>query len=355
MSRRNYGCRVSDKYTYQGLRVVVMENQKLRISILADKGTDIFEFLYKPKDIDFMWRSPLEIINPNSFSPTSATSDSFFLDCYEGGWQEVFPSGGSRSSYKGAEFGLHGEVFSLPWEGSIVEDGPEKVTVKFSVRTYRTPFYLEKRLTLLQDKPVLFIEETLVNEGHEEMEFMWGHHPAVGRPFLSEDCRLDIPAKKVIVDPLLPSTTRLRPEDEFPWPIGPGKDGKEVDLSRIPPPSAKACDMVFLTDLEEGWYAITNDKIKVGFGMRWDKQLFPYIWYWQDYHGLLGYPCYGRSYDIALEPFTSYPRVGLEEAIRQGTSKKIAPGASIQTKLLAFAYEGISGIKGVTEQGEVQR
>lgn len=234
MSRRNHGCRLSDEYTYKGLRVLVMENEKLRVSILLDKGTDIFEFLYKPKDIDFMWRSPLGVVNPATHVPSSARSDGSFLDYYEGGWQEVFPSGGSHSAYKGAEFGLHGEVSTIPWQAIILEDTEKRITVKLWVRTYRTPFYLEKQLTLVQDKAILFIKERLVNEGEEEMEFMWGHHPALGEPLLSEDCRIDIPAGKVIVASLPPLTSRLHPKDEFSWPIGPGKNGEEVDLSKNP-------------------------------------------------------------------------------------------------------------------------
>ena len=42
---RNYGCRINDEYTYRGMRVMVMENDLLRISILLDKGTTIFEYL----------------------------------------------------------------------------------------------------------------------------------------------------------------------------------------------------------------------------------------------------------------------------------------------------------------------
>ena len=53
---RNFGCRVSDDYHYRGLRTVVLENSQLRLSVLVDKGTDIFELLYKPMDIDFMYR-----------------------------------------------------------------------------------------------------------------------------------------------------------------------------------------------------------------------------------------------------------------------------------------------------------
>ena len=55
---RNYGCRMNTSCFYSDFRLVILENQFLRISILADKGTDIFEFLYKPKDVDFMWLSP---------------------------------------------------------------------------------------------------------------------------------------------------------------------------------------------------------------------------------------------------------------------------------------------------------
>ena len=56
-SRRNYGCRISDDYTCKGLRTLFMENEKLRVSFLLDKGTDIFEFLHKPQGIDFMLRA----------------------------------------------------------------------------------------------------------------------------------------------------------------------------------------------------------------------------------------------------------------------------------------------------------
>ena len=38
---RNFACRVHDECTFRGLNVVVMENEFLRIGILADKGTEV--------------------------------------------------------------------------------------------------------------------------------------------------------------------------------------------------------------------------------------------------------------------------------------------------------------------------
>ena len=44
-NERNYGCRVSDSWTYRGLRTAIIENELLRIVILIDKGADIYQFV----------------------------------------------------------------------------------------------------------------------------------------------------------------------------------------------------------------------------------------------------------------------------------------------------------------------
>ena len=126
---RNYGCRITE-FLIHGLRTVTVENECIRISILADKGTDIFEFLHKPTDTDFMWRSAQGIRNPALFVPTIPRPEGAFLDYYEGGWQEIFPAGGDPCNYKGASFGVHGEVSLIPWNYVIVDDHPEIVRVK---------------------------------------------------------------------------------------------------------------------------------------------------------------------------------------------------------------------------------
>ncbi|MGI6750052.1 MAG: hypothetical protein ACOX6A_06055 [Atribacter sp.] len=71
---RNYGCRVQE-IIWNGFKTLIIENEKLRVSILVDKGTDIFELLYKPMDIDFMWRSPLEVNTLNPNLPTKSFDD----------------------------------------------------------------------------------------------------------------------------------------------------------------------------------------------------------------------------------------------------------------------------------------
>ncbi|MHC4782254.1 MAG: hypothetical protein ACYTE0_04270 [Planctomycetota bacterium] len=64
---RNYGCRCRE-VVYKGHRTLILENEKLRLMIVVDKGTDIIELLYKPKDIDFMWQSPVDLPAPHNRS-----------------------------------------------------------------------------------------------------------------------------------------------------------------------------------------------------------------------------------------------------------------------------------------------
>lgn len=349
---RNWGCRVNHELTYRGLRMMVLENELIRVSVLLDKGGDILEFLHKPTDTDFMWRSSLGVRPHINQHPTLPDPVGPFSDFYEGGWQEVLPNGGRVCQYRGADMGLHGEVWGVPWQYQVLTDEPEQVSVKMWVRTARSPYLLEKTLTLRSGKPVLEIDETLHNESDQDMDLMWGHHPAFGPPFLSEHCVVSSGAQKVVVDPNVPSDGRFAPLQEFPWPVGQARDGSMVDVRRIDPPESKLEDMLYLTDLSDGWYALTNTEKRVGFGMAFDTDVFRHIWYWISLCGNQNSPAWGRWYVVALEPFSSYPAI-LTECMKHGRQLRIGGGQSISTWLRAVAYEGLSDVSYISADGQV--
>lgn len=348
---RNYGCRITE-VVYRGLRMVTLENEIIRVSFLADKGSDIFEFLHKPSDTDFMWRSPLGVRNPAAFVPTIPRPEGAFLDYYEGGWQECLPTGGNATDYAGTKFGSHGEVCLIPWEYRILENEPERVQVRFYVRTYRTPFFLEKTVTLQGNSGILTFAERLVNEGAEPMDLMWGHHPAFGPPFLDESCVIDLAGAQVQTVSM-GEMSRCQSGTGFTWPLVPGHDGATIDLSRIPPAETCSHDLAFLTNLKAGWYAITNVRRRVGFGMVWPVETFRALWFWQVYGGAFGQPWYGRTYNIALEPWTT-PHPTITEAIEQGTHLVLAPGESVAVEFKAIAYSGLSRVLDIQPDGHVR-
>jgi hypothetical protein len=335
---RKTGCRISLDYTYKGMRIAYLENETVRVGVLLDKGADIFEFAYKPRDLDFMWQSPLEMRKP--FVATNAMSEGAFHDYFYGGWQEVLPSAGWASEpYMGTSQGLHGEVSLLPFESTLLEDTPDLVSVRARARLYRSPLSLERTMSLRRDKAALFIKERLVNESAEQFAIIWGHHPSIGTPFLNEHCVVQVPAKKVEVLAFHPNGL-WEPGGDYDFPMVPNRrSGKLQDITQVLPQDTRSVDVIFFKELAEGWYGITDQKSSVGFGMAWDESLFKYLWMWQVYGGHNDYPWYGRTYNIALEPFTSYPPAGIQNAIKNGTARIMKPAEVIDTELVAVAYE----------------
>lgn len=353
---RNHGCRISDAWRLNEMQTVVLENELLRVTVLVDKGSDIVEFRYKPLDLDFLYFSPAGMRNPNK-GLASAPSAATFLDFYGGGWNEILPNGGPPVTYRGAELGQHGEVSLIPWEYAVVADSPEQVAVHLWVRPLRTPLFLEKTLSMKPGRAVLRIDERLVNEGGEPFHLMWGHHVAFGRPFLDEGVVIDAPARRFLVHEAMPGyePRRFRPGVISDWPYVPAPDGSTADASRVPAyGEVKAQEMAYLADLAQGWYAITNPVRKIGFGLRFDATLFRYVWYWQQLGDVAqGYPWWSRTHTVALEPWTSYPTNGLNEAIANGTALELQPGQQVKTRLYAVAYTGLTGVTQITSEGVV--
>ena len=355
MSRHHYGARIHDVIA-QGYRTIALENEVVRVEIVVDKGSDITSFLHKPTDTDFLWHRESGL-PPAPLESTPRGIDEFvFVDGYEGGWQECFPNGGDSVLYKGARLPFHGELLAAPWTVEVVEDSPEVVSIRLAVRTKRTPFLLEKQLTLRSGRGVLEIAERVANLADEPMEVMWGHHPAFGPPFLDDSCRIDLP-------PCVATTNRAEPWPgsqleygaEFPWPMAPRMDGTLRDMSVVEGPASQIADWVRLTGFDEGWYGVTNARRRVGFGLRWDARLFRHLWYWHVFGGMPGYPWYGLNYNFALEPWTSYPDGGLTRAIENGSALRIGARETIETRILAVAYAGLERISGIDDAGEVAR
>jgi galactose mutarotase-like enzyme len=339
--QRNWGTRVLE-YQYKGMRAVFLENELLRVGVLADKGTDVFEFNYKPRDMDFVWLTAGGVRNPTSYLSTSPDPLATFMDYYPGGWQEIFPNGGAPSSYLGAQFGQHGEVSNLPWDSEIAEDSEDVVAVRFTVRTQKTPFCLEKELRLCSGEGHFYVEETLTNESEATLHAMWGHHIAFGRPFLEEGCRIRLPEGAAVIphdEPIHPKGRRVKGGKRHAWPFAEGVAGGEIDLSVLPEKGTMS-EMLYLTDLSEGWYEVENPGKGLGLRVEWDLELMPYLWFWQEYGASGFYPWYGRHYNIGLEPFSSYPTNGIEEAIENGSALHLDARETRRFSLQVEVLEG---------------
>jgi hypothetical protein len=350
------GCRVSDVQLQRGLPALVLENDAVAVTVLPAKGADIVSLVAKPDGVDVMWRSPWGLQPVVGGVPSAFDSAVTWSDAYEGGWQVLFPNGGLAGTYKGVELNFHGEASTAAWDVDGVDADEDSAEIRLSARLRRSPFRIERRMGLSGDRPVLVIRERVTNVGGEPMEFMWGHHPAYGSPFLSGACRIDTNAGKLWADDVLDSEhNRLTPGGTFSWPVG-ERNGAEVDMSRVPaedgPPRQT---MAFLRDFSgsHGWYGITNTELGLGVGLVWPVEVFPFAWFWQEMHASSGFPWYKAVYTMAIEPFTSIPSGLVNVIAKTQTQRRLDPGESLAMELSAVLYRSRSGISGIAPDGTV--
>jgi hypothetical protein len=347
---RNFGCRYRE-IIENGFRSLMLENEVIRVCINLDKGSDIYEFLYKPKDMDFMWRSPLVVRGDRRVPFTKNLEYGNFLDIYEGGWQDILPNIGDPTNYKNAGLGVHGELYTLPWGYEKIIDDPAEVKLRLHVRMVRVPFFVTRVITIKRIKPIFEIIETIKNEGDEDISFMWGQHIALGEPFLDDSCVIDVPAAiKSGTSRKSISENNIIPLDKkFNWPYIETLLGDRLDLSKVMSPDKKTAFSVYLENLSHGWFGITNLNEKIGFGLKWDTTVFKHIWMWMVYRGSYGFPWYGRTYNVALEPWSSLPD-NFDEAFTKGNCLKLLPGETLTTSYVALIYESEKRIKGFDEE-----
>ena len=177
-------------------------------------------------------RAGASCVIPRATGPRSPRQAARFLDYYVGGWQEILPNGGPPVTHRGAEYGQHGEVCLVPWASEVVEDSPERVALRCTVRALRTPLRLERTMTLERGRATLLLDERLLNEAGEPLDVMWGHHIAFGLPFLAQGATITTSARQVVVEGDMEGFTprRLRTNQRGTWPRLARADGGQLDL-----------------------------------------------------------------------------------------------------------------------------
>ncbi|MBI1280946.1 MAG: DUF4432 family protein [Anaerolineaceae bacterium] len=317
-----------------GHKALYLENDLLRITVLPEKGADIYTFLHKPSGIDFLWKNPIGLWPPGS-PAHDGSADMGFLQNYEGCWQELFPSCNGPTTYNGQTIPFHGEVVTLPWEYQVETETDEVLAVHFQVETRVTHFRLERTMRLERDSLRLILDEKVTNIGTEAQHFVWGHHCVVGGPWLEAGCEMQCGAQTITtIDQIYEEkTARLAPGQRELWPHGLTRTGERVDLRVVPGVETHSHDDVYLTDLTDGWVTVTNPRLKLTFGLYWDAAIFKWIISWQPYGGAEALPFKGLPYALGIEPWIAQNPLG--ESVASGDARLLQAGESLSTRVEA--------------------
>lgn len=332
----------SDKWTYNGIRTLVMESAGLRVEILLDLGATISTIKHKKSDINLLYR------HHKDFRPFASVLDNFPREdslhtYFGGGYFEALPNAGYTSlQANGVKQGLHGELPFIPFDCQIV-DHDDAVEAVLSSNFYRYPFKLQKRITLSANDPQkLLINEKLTNNSPLGIQYSWLHHPTFGAPFISEDVVIDVPAEGIMVHEfgnIVPDSS-LESGYKGKWPFARRKDGKMEDLTRYPKSGTQnTVDVVYLPSIKEPYYSIFNKRLNLGINFHWDSEMFPHIWYWRPVGGGKGDPWFGTIYALSLEIASSYPASGLDDQVANKTAKTIQGRSSIETSVSLEVFE----------------
>jgi hypothetical protein len=324
---------VETDWTYRGMQAIVLENHALRLLLLPDLGGKILRLVHKPSDRNLLWENPRLVPRP---VPLGASYDDNFF----GGWDELFPND-EPIVLDGERYPDHGEIWSQPWRWRIEEDSGGRAIVHMWCYGSVLNARIDKWLIMPAECPILRFRHRIHNLGRTPVDFLWKLHPALA---VGPDSRIDLP--KCRVHRADETFSDLVGEEEFDWPHCKGKDGSRIDLRLAPDPRRALKEFVYCTDLADGWCALTDVAARVGFGLRFPKEVFQSVWLFLTWGGWRGYST------AVLEPSTAWPKE-LDAAIARGSCSHLDPGGMLECEVEAVVYEGLGSVSEIRAGGEV--
>lgn len=313
---------------WEGHEIVELNSPDVHLKVSLSRGAEILELRSKKLDLDLLWHGHEDIVRHRPATPSIQSPIGSFLDHFSGGWQEVLPAAQYPIEYKGAPIGSHGEVAVLSWDFRVLEDGPESISVEFSVNLRRFPLRLIRVMTLTDGQ--LRFDESVINLSSEVLEFQWGHHLVIGGPFIGAGTQIVVNPGERVEIPNYPSPTyRFATETESQWPMAYDRSGKLVDVSTMSENDGTDGHLI-LGPMKETSVSLRNQTLGMEIQLHWDNKTFPYCWIWMVLGGIRQWPLWGRERLVTIEPFSS-PLISLTDAISQGSALHLGANQRLES------------------------
>lgn len=332
-----------------GRRGIDLLSDQLALTVLVDQGCDLYSLVDRRTDIDVLFKPPWGL-PPAGHGTWNASDEPQWLERYPGGWQVLCPNGGNAAPAPGGGlWGFHGEASRIPWRLEHLQDGPHP-SLRASARLTGAPLRLRRTITVRG--PVVELAEQIVNTSPDPIEFMWSHHPAFGAPLVGPAATLATGAGTFTADDGAPGTD-LAAGSTHAWPTAHTTTGEPLDLTAFPGTSRALFG--YLGEFEDGWFAISNPSLGLGAGIRWDTEVFPHAWLWQELHASPGHPWWREAYVCAIEPATTVPGQGYRTARDKGGTLVWLPGSGeIGATLEAVLFDPQGVVTGIGPGGQVR-
>ena len=312
--------RVETDWTLHGQPALVLTNDRLRVVVLPGLGGRVWEVLDLRSGRQLLWHHP-------RLAPAPVPFGTSYDDNFIGGWDELFPND-LAEELAGEPYPDHGEAWSVPWQWQV-EPGPDAV-VRLTLTTRISACRLERVLRLAPASDTLVLETSATNGTGAELPMLHKQHCAVDLPAGS---RIDLPPARVEIGEF----GRLRAGDygeRFGWPmLG------ETDFAAAPRADGEVSELLFATDLTDGWCAVTRPD-GLGLTMTFDRAAYPACWTFASWGGWRGLRV------AVLEPCTG-SGVSVAEGLAAGRHRTLAAGETLSTRLGLTVHRDLAQVTAV--------
>jgi hypothetical protein len=205
---------------------------------------------------------------------------------------------------------------------------------------------------------VISVESELENLMGFDRPVNWAEHATIGSPFLEPGVTVvDVSGSRSKTRPypkvdLGEVQRRLKPGQDFQWPLAPGLDGKPVDLRQTPAQPHFLDHAVTLMDpkRELEWATALQPKKRLILGYVFKRAEYPWLQYWGNYPPTKKM---SRGLEFSTQPFDVSRREVLSEGpmFDTPTYRWLPAKSKIKTRFLIFyahVPEGFTKVDDVT-------
>jgi len=303
---------------YRGRRAASIENDALRVTVLAGGG-HIAEVFDKKSGVNPLWTPPWPSIEPSTYDPRvhgdayGAGADGRLLAGIAGHNLCLDIFGGPSDDEAASGVTAHGDGSVSCYE--IDEDGCALV---MRANFEHAQMSFERRIDL-RDRSIR-VRERIESRCPFDRPIGWTQHVTLGPPFLEKGAtEFRIPAtQSKVFESAFGVADYLQRGASFEWPDAPRHDGGKVDLRLFTNEPRSSAYTAHLMDVNEpaAFFVAFSPAARMAFGYVWTRSDFPWMGIWEENHSRTAAPWNGRTLTRGMEfgvsPFPETRRAMVE-------------------------------------------
>ena len=302
----------------EGTSVIEIWNgDALTVSILPDRGMDIYSVRYNNKEMSYL--APSGIVHPSFYNDVGPK----WLRTFQGGFLATcgVENIGGADDYRGE--GLHGRHNHTPAENVCVsidiQDGEPVATISGIVRhalIFGVRYFVKRTFTFKRNQNSFTFRDEITNEAFSEKPLYLLYHFNLGYPLISD-------TTKLLID-----SVRILPQNDFAAPM-------LADWNKMTPPEPGYRQRNYYHFLEadsDGWrsYGVENPAINTRMTVRYLSPVMDKIFQWKNLAS--------GDYIMGLEP-ASMIMAGTPDP-EAGVPKMLGAGETL-TNEFVFNFENM--------------